>query len=91
VVVEYLIPLETSETMGVGVAVEFPLPWKEGKAGEVVEYPNPLREVVAVAVVNGLGVAVVNGLEVVVADHRLEAEEENPIDVDDLWEDLLAA
>lgn len=81
--VEHPIPLETSETMGVGVAVEFPIPSKEGKAAAVVGYPNPLKEAVVVAVVNGLGVAVVaNGLGVVVVgDHSLEAEEENPIDV----------
>lgn len=75
--VEYPIPLETSETRGVVVAVEFPLPLKEGTA--VVEYLDPLKEDQVVVVVT------------VVGDH-LEVEEENPIDVwDDPGEDSWVA
>jgi hypothetical protein len=75
-VVEYPIPLETSETKGVVVVVECPLPLKEGTAGAVVGYLDPVKEVVVA----------------VVGDHlEVEEEEEkkNPTEVwDDLGEDL---
>ena len=75
--VEYPILLETSETRGVVVAVEFPLPSKEGTA--VVEYLDPLKE-------DQVGVVVK-----VVGDY-LGVEEENPIDLgDDPGEDLWVA
>lgn len=53
---EYLIPLETSETKSVVVAVEFPLLLKERTAGVVVEHLDPLKEEEAAAVGDHLGV-----------------------------------
>ena len=80
--VEDLVPLKTSETKGVVGADEFPLPLKEGTAGAVVEYLDPLKEDEVAAAV-------------VVEDHKLGVEEEKeepPIDVwDDPGEDLWAA
>lgn len=78
--VEYPIPLETSETKGV-VAVELPLPLKEGTtAGAVVEYLDPLKEVKEVVAV--------------VEDHNLGVEEEKEKRLE-MWgdpgEDLWAA
>jgi hypothetical protein len=84
VVVEYLIPLEEADTLGVGVAVESPLPLKEGMA---VECLDPLKVEVAVAVM------VVVLEEAVVEDHSLgEEEAKNEIKMwDDLFEELWAA
>lgn len=83
-VVENLIPLEEAETLGVGVAVESPLPLKEGMA---VGCPVPLKVAVEVAVM-----AVVLE-EAVVEDHSLGEEEgKNEIKMrDDLFEELWAA
>ena len=83
-VVQHPIPLETSETKCVVVAVEFPLPLKEGTAVAVVEYLDPLKEAEEAVMVKAA--AVVGGHNLV------EEEEKPPIELwDDPEEDLWAA
>lgn len=71
-VVEYLIRLEEAETLGVGVALESPLPLKEGMEEGMVEYLDQLKEAAVVEAVGELE-------EEAEAEDRLEEEEENPI------------